>query len=144
MDPFATSLKGFYAMGYIGKQAGTFTMRNGIAFVSPGFEVNDIGFQSHADRILFDTHYQFNEMDPGRILRSWNVSMGPDAVWNFAGERVFANVNGSLSFEFLNYWRTSLRIQVDPWTDDDRLTRGGPIARSPSSFAGNFYLYSEG
>ncbi len=144
VDPFATSLKGFYAMGYIGKQAGTFTMRNGIAFVSPGFEVNDIGFQSHADRILFDTHYQFNEMDPGRILRSWNVSMGPDAVWNFAGERVFANVNGSLSFEFLNYWRTSLRIQVDPWTDDDRLTRGGPIARSPSSFAGNFNLNSDG
>ena len=55
VDPFATSLKGFYAMGYIGKQAGTFTMRNGIAFVSPGLEVNDVGFQSHADRILFDT-----------------------------------------------------------------------------------------
>ena len=67
VDPFATSLTGYYAMGYIGKQAGTFTMRNGIAFVSPGFEVNDIGFQSHADRILFDTHYQFNEIDPGRL-----------------------------------------------------------------------------
>ena len=144
VDPFATSLNGFYAMGYIGKQAGTFTMRNGIAFVSPGFEVNDIGFQSHADRILFDTHYQFNEIDPGRILRSWNVSISPDAVWNFAGERVFANVNSSLSFEFLNYWRTSMRVQVDPWTDDDRLTRGGPMARSPGSFAGNVNLNSDG
>ena len=26
VDPFATSLTGYYAMGYIGKQAGTFTM----------------------------------------------------------------------------------------------------------------------
>ena len=143
VDSFARSLKGFYAMGYIGKQAGTFTMRNGIAFVSPGFEVNDLGFQSHADRILFDTHYQFNEIDPGNILRSWNISISPDAIWNFAGKRVFANVNSNLLLEFLNYWRTSMRIQIDPWTDDDRLTRGGPMARSPSSFAGNVSINSD-
>ena len=143
VNPSATSLKGLYVMGFIGKQAGSFTMRNGVAFVSPGFEANDLGFQSHADRVLFDTHYQYNQVEPGRILRSWNASMSPDAVWNSAGDRVFANVNAMLNLTFLNYWRTSFRVQVDPWTDDDRLLRGGPMARSPGSFSGRLNLNSD-
>lgn len=143
IDPLATSLTGFFVMGFVGKRAGTFTMRNGFAFVSPGFEVNDLGFQSHADRVLFDTHYQYNQTEPGRILRSWSVSASPDAVWNTTGERVFANVNGQVNLQFLNYWRGTLRVQIDPWTDDDRLTRGGPIARSPSSFSGRLNLTSD-
>jgi hypothetical protein len=144
LDPTRTSLDGFYAMAYLGKQAGTFTMRNGFAYVSPGYEVNDLGFQSEADRIYFDTHYQYNQPNPGRFLRSWSASASPDAKWSSAGDRVFANVNAQVSVELLNYWRSSLRVQVDPWTDDDRLTRGGPMARTPSSFQGRFNLSSDG
>jgi len=144
VDPARTSLDGFYAMAYLGKQAGTFTMRNGFAYVSPGFEVNDLGFQSEADRIYFDTHYQYNQPNPGRFLRSWNANISPDAKWNSAGDRIFANVNAQVNFELLNYWRSSFRVQVDPWTDDDRLTRGGPMARTPSSFQGRLNLNSDG
>ncbi|HET9949338.1 MAG TPA: DUF5916 domain-containing protein [Longimicrobiales bacterium] len=144
LDPDATSLDGFYAMAYVGKQAGTFTMRNGFAYVSPGYEVNDLGFQSEADRIYFDTHYQFNRPNPGPIFRSWSASVSPDAKWNTAGERIFANVNAQVNVELLNYWRGTFRVQVDPWTDDDQLTRGGPMARTPSSFQGRFNVSSDG
>ena len=144
VNPSATSLSGLYLMGFIGKQAGSFIMRNGMAWVSPGFEANDLGFHSHADRVLWDTHFQYEQVEPGRILRSWNVGGGPDAVWNSAGDRVFANVNVNLNLTFLNYWRTFLRVQVNPWTDDDRLTRGGPMARSPGTFTGRVRLTSDG
>jgi len=144
VDPSATSLGGLYLMAYAGKQAGSFTMRNAVALVSPGFESNDLGFQSDADRILFDTHYQYNQPNPGRFFRSWSFNMSPDAKWNTSGDRIFTNVNSQVSLELLNYWRASLRVQVDPWTDDDRLTRGGPMARSPSSFDGRLNLNSDG
>jgi len=144
VDPMATSLSGFYAMGYLGKQAGNFTMRNGVAVISPGYEVNDLGFHTSADRILFDTHYQYTQPDPGRVLRSWSFFGGPDAVWNFAGDRTFANLNLQSSIELLNYWSTSVRFQYDPWNDDDRLTRGGPIARSPSGTSVRLRLNSDG
>ena len=144
VDPTATSLSGFYAMGYVGKQAGNFTMRTGVAAVSPGYEANDLGFHTSADRVLLDTHYQYTQPEPGRVLRSWGVFGGPDAVWNFAGDRTFANVNTQLSLEFLNYWRTSFRVQYNPWTDDDRLTRGGPIARAPGAFSTRVSLNSDG
>lgn len=143
LDSLATSLGGFYVMGYLGKQAGTFTMRNGFAYVSPGYEVNDLGFQSDADRILFDTHYQYNQPNPGRFLRNWSVNISPDGKWNTARDMVFANVNTQLSVELLNYWRSSLRVQIDPWYNDDRLTRGGPIARTPGSWQARFNLSSD-
>ncbi len=144
LDPAATSLSGFYAMGYVGKQAGNFTMRNGFAAISPGYEVNDLGFHTNADRFLLDTHYQYTQPDPGRVFRSWRVFGGPDAVWNFAGDRTRANVNLSNSLTFLNYWRTTVRLQYDPWNEDDRLTRGGPIARSPARKSVTFRLNSDG
>ena len=143
LDSAATSLSGFYAMGYFGKQAGTFTMRNGFAYISPGYEANDIGFHTNADRILFDTHYQYNQLEPGRWLRSWRFFGGPDAVWNTAGDMTFMNVNVQTSVEFLNYWTTTVRLQYNPWTEDDRLTRGGPMARSPSQLSGRLNLNSD-
>jgi hypothetical protein len=144
LDSAATSLGGFYAMAYVGKQAGTFTMRNGFAYVSPGYEVNDLGFQSEADRILVDTHYQYSQPTPGRFLRSWNTAISPDGKFNTAGDMVFANVNAMLNMEWLNYWRTNIRVQVDPWYDDDRLTRGGPMARTPGSWQARINVNSDG
>jgi hypothetical protein len=144
LDPAASSLGGYEVMAYVGKQAGSFTMRNGFAYISPGFEANDLGFHSDADRILMDTHYQYDQRTPGRYFRSWNVNVGPDAKWNTAGDRIFSNINTQLTLELLNYWRGSVRLQWDPWTDDDRLTRGGPMARSPGAFDMRVNLNSDG
>lgn len=144
VDPLATSLSGFYGMAYVGKQAGNFTMRNGLAVVSPGYEANDLGFHTNADRFILDTHYQYTQPDPGRVLRSWSMFGGPDAVWNFAGDRTFTNINTMARIELLNYWGTTVRVQYNPWVDDDRLTRGGPIAQSPGGFSGNLNVNSDG
>ena len=143
LDPAATSMSGLYAMGYVGKQAGTFTMRNGFAYISPGYEANDIGFHTNADRILFDTHYQYNQVEPGRWLRSWRFFGGPDSVWNTSGDMMFMNLNVQTSVELLNYWTTTVRLQYEPWTEDDRLTRGGPNARTPSRLSGRVNLASD-
>ena len=144
VDSAATALSGFYAMGYVSKRAGNFTMRTGVAAVSPGYEVNDLGFHTKADRVLLDTQFRYTQPDTGSVLRSWNVNLGgPDAAWNLAGDRIFTNVNASASLLFLNYWRAYLRFRYDPWTDDDGLTRGGPIARSPSSNSSMFRLTSD-
>ncbi len=145
LDPTATSLSGVYAMAYVGKHAGNFTMRTGLAAVSPGYEVNDLGFHTSADRVLLDTQFRYTQPNPGKILRSWRLNIGgPDAIWNFAGDRTFANFNGSIRLELLNYWSTLFRFRYDPWTDDDGLTRGGPIARSPGSRSWRVRLTSDG
>ena len=144
VDPTATSLGGFYAMGYVGKEAGNFRTRNGFAFVSPGYEVNDLGFHSNADRILMDLHYQYISPERGRFLRSWTAILGgPNGIWNSSGERMFANINNIGRVEFLNYWSVSARVMYALWSNDDRLTRGGPMARSPAELSGSFSVNSD-
>ena len=143
LDPTATTLTGYYAFVEWMRQAGTFSPRVVLAAVSPGHEVNDLGFQSEADRIIFDTHFQYNQPLPGDFLRSWSIGGGPDAKWNYDGRRVFTNFNASSNFQYLNYWSTSLRLEHEPRYYDDRLTRGGPMAERPPSYVANFSIRSD-
>jgi hypothetical protein len=143
VDPSATSMAGYYAMVDAVKQAGAFAAKVAVAAASPGYEVNDLGFQSASDRIILDTNFQYNQPDPGRILRQWNVRGSPDAVWNFAGDRVWTEVNTSFTMQFLNYWSLGGRIAYNPRHDDDRLTRGGPLASTPRRLSGDGNIRSD-
>ena len=133
VDPSATSMGGFYHMAEINKQAGSFTGRIGTAYLSPGYEVNDLGFQTETDRFILDTHFQWNQPRPGRYFRNWTVMGGPDTKWNTSGDLIFSDINLQSNWRWLNYWGGSVRVAVRPPVDDDRLTRGGPMARTPSS-----------
>jgi hypothetical protein len=144
LDPNATSLGGYYAMVDVAKQAGAFGGRVALAAASPGYEVNDLGFQSASDRLIVDTNLSYNQPNPGRILRQWDVRGGPDAVWNYAGDRIWAELNGGFNWQFLNYWGGGARLSYNPAHDDDRLTRGGPLARTPRRFGGSINLRSDG
>ncbi|MFW6199168.1 MAG: DUF5916 domain-containing protein, partial [Gemmatimonadota bacterium] len=143
LDPGATSLSGYYGFLEWQGQAGAFTPRVVLAALSPGYEVNDLGFQSEADRFIFDTHFQYDQPVPGDVLRSWNVGGGPDAKWNYDGQRVFTNINMNVNLQLLNYWSTSTRLAFEPRYDDDHLTRGGPMAESPPRYITSFNLRSD-
>ena len=144
LDANATSLAGYYAMVDIVKQAGAFGAKVAVAASSPGYEVNDLGFQSASDRIILDTNFTYNQPNPGRILRQWDARWSPDAVWNYAGDRVWTEVNGDVDWQFLNYWSGVVRLEYNPPHDDDRLTRGGPLARTPRRFGGRVNFSSDG
>jgi hypothetical protein len=143
LDPEATGLAGYYAMAELNKQAGTFTGRLATAAASPGYEVNDLGFQTAADRLIFDTHFQYNQTRPGRYIRNWSTFGGPDAIWNYGGNRVMAEFNAQIRATFMNYWGASVRTAYNPETDNDRLTRGGPLARDPRGYSVNFNFNSD-
>jgi hypothetical protein len=143
LDPTATSLTGYYGFIDLVKQAGAFGAKASVGVASPGYEVNDLGFQSDADRIVLDTNFQYTQPNPGSILRNWNVRWSPDAVWNYAGDRVHAEINGNLNVQLLNYWGAGARLAYNPRNDDDRLTRGGPLARKPQRLGGTINVNSD-
>jgi len=143
LDSTATSMAGYYAMAGVEKQAGAFQARVTTAAVSPGYEVNDIGFQSRADRLVLDTTLRYQQTLPGNVFRSWEIRGGPDAIWNFAGDRLFAELNIFGFWQLLNYWAGGWRFGFNPGTDDDALTRGGPLARTPRGYYANFNVDSD-
>jgi hypothetical protein len=71
------------------------------------------------------------------------VRGSPDASWNYAGDRVHGEINGNLNFQLLNYWGGGLGLNYNPANDDDRLTRGGPIARTPRQFSQSVNVSSD-
>ncbi len=143
LDTGAGSLGGYYGMVDLVKQSGAFTWKGAMSLSSPGYEVNDLGFQSASDRVMFDTNFQYSQPNPGRFFRNWNVRWSPDGTWNYAGDRVHAEVNGNINFQLLNYWGAGARLAYNPRNDDDRLTRGGPIARTPQRWGGTANLNSD-
>jgi hypothetical protein len=143
VDSTATSMSGYYAMMDLTKQSGYVQMKVAMAALSPGYEVNDMGFQTETDRFIIDTDLSYQQPRPGRHFRNWRMWGSPDAKWNSNGDLIFANFNSNLRFQLLNYWGGSMRVAYDFATDDDRLTRGGPMARRPSEWGGNISINSD-
>jgi hypothetical protein len=143
LDPAARSLAGYYGFVDLVKQAGAFTAKVAMSLASPGYEVNDLGFQPASDRVVLDTNFQYSQPVPGGILRNWNVRWSPDGAWNYAGDRVHGEMNGNVNVQFLNYWGAGMRLAYNPRNDDDRLTRGGPIARTPQRWSGTANVNSD-
>jgi hypothetical protein len=134
LDPAATSLSGYTANLELHRQAGVHWRGNVLLSASsPGFEVNDLGYQRNADRREVEARIQYQETRPGDVFRRYDLSVQPRASWNFNGDRLSTNVSSRLSLTFLNYWSTNLSYQHGLATLDDRLTRGGPLAQSPAT-----------
>jgi len=52
-------------------------------------------------------------------------------------------VNTSFNLQFLNYWSLGGGLRYNPSHDDDRLTRGGPMARTPRRLSGDVNVRSD-
>lgn len=143
IDSLATSMAGYYAMVDLDKRAGAYQAKIALAGASPSYEANDLGYQTAADRIMLDTNFMYQQTRPGTRIRRWEIRGGPDAVWNYGGQNIFAEVNAFGNITFMNYWGFGWRVAFNPETYNDRLTRGGPVSRDPQGYSGNFSLSSD-
>ncbi|MGM0668598.1 MAG: DUF5916 domain-containing protein [Gemmatimonadota bacterium] len=133
LDPSATSLTGYTGEISFRRQAGLhWRGRAELKATSPGFEVNDLGFQRDADRREAEFSLEYQENRPGDLLRNWEISASPRASWNFDGDRVGTTLSFRSRLTFLNYWSLNPSYTRDFESYDDRLTWGGPLARKPA------------
>ena len=138
LDPTRTSLNGTAASVQFRKASGRHWTGDGwVATTSPGFEMNDLGFQQRADRHAAGGGIRYQELEPGDVLRTWNVFSGNDFAVNWDGDVVDARNFLRGTVQFLNYWSISGMIRNEPERMDDRFTRGGPLAETPHA------MYSE-
>ena len=131
-DPTRTSLSGYGGHVSINKLAG----RHGLGSVtyqdcSPGFELNDVGFQNVADRRALSWLGLYKEDQSHGIIRNWDTFLFGNYAWNYGGDRTYEKYGGVWEGVLTNYWNVSIRGEVFPGHIDDRLTRGGPLSRFP-------------
>lgn len=144
LDPDATALTGYLANLELSKRAGRhWRGRLALSAVSPGLEINDLGFQTAADRVEADLNVRYLENRPGTRLRSWSVAVGPELTWNYGGDLLERGVRFSASGQTLRYLSGGLTVRHAFAGLDDRLTRGGPLVRSVPSTAVSANLHSD-
>jgi hypothetical protein len=134
LDPNATSLSGASGQVQLSKQTGTHWTGNAeYAVISPGYEINDIGFQQRVDRRGLSGRLTWSERTPGTFFRRIDLTLNPTLYTNFDGDWLDKNLRLRGNFRHLNYWGVDLESDLIAERMDDRLTRGGPMARAPRS-----------
>ncbi len=143
LDSSATTMRGYAARLDIGKRSGTWRGNVAVNTTSPGYEVNDLGFQSAADRSAVDINLTYEQVRPGKYFRRWNARLGPDVSWNYGGERVETSLGGGGNGQFVNFWNFGYNYTHTIESLDDRLTRGGVLAAKPSGNSGFIFLSTD-
>jgi hypothetical protein len=141
LDPSRTSLS-----GHIGEIAlrhlGSWDMTVGYKESSPGFELNDLGFQGPTDYRTASFFLGRRINQPRRILREHSYYAFSAGRWNFAGDPTLTAFGGGVNGTFNNLYYTGAEGHFTTPTWDDRLTRGGPLARRPPEYQLSTYFGS--
>jgi hypothetical protein len=132
LDPTRTSLAGYNGRVNLNRNSGTWRFNASLWGVSPGFEVNDLGFMGTGDRAGAHAVSTWRKVQPDRLTRSRSFWVSKWYTWNFGrqiqGDGVQLNGNATLN----NYTDLNSGMGLVRRVQDDRLTRGGPSASNPS------------
>jgi len=144
LDPDATSLRGAGARVWLNKERGKWFSNSGVGFMTPGFELNDIGFQSRSDIVNGHTVFGHRWSKPGKVKQFARADMSLYGSTDFGGNVTSRGMWHGGFVEFLNRagvnWWSSYNTEVTAV----RLTRGGPRMKAPPNGEAGFYAYTNG
>ena len=130
-DPNRTSLDGHIGEIALQKNGG---LHGSLAYkeVSPGLELNDMGFQGRGDYRALSFLNGYQQDKAGKTFRDYLIYWYANQTWNFGGTSIYRSLNGGAEGTLTNFWYVGLNWGLNPKFYDDRFTRGGPEARVPA------------
>lgn len=134
-DPSLTSMRGYELYARLAKDAGDWMWEMSSNVKSPGFEANDVAFNSQADRIWMSGNLVRQWTKPTSLVRSSWFLVGGQQAYNFSHDLVDRQVQAYGQVTLLNYWNASAFAIYRFPRLDDQLARGGPVlARAPQLY----------
>jgi hypothetical protein len=143
LDPLRTSLSGWSGSLGFARVQGGYVYGVSAAATSPGFEINDLGYQTRADRASTSAYATRRWTRPGRLFRRADLGVGASASWNHAGDRLSTSASVNWYAQFLNWWGMQGNVAVNPRAVSDNLTRGGPLGRVPAGWSSALRVSSD-
>ena len=141
VDPNRTSLNGYAGELSLAKYGGDLRGSVTYSVVSPGYEVNDIGFENRADYHAIATGLLYRETDP-KHFRFYEVWSFNTFAWNYGGDMIGNYYNAGGYMQFNNLWSFNANVNFAGDIYLDRLTRGGPVAKRAKDWNFNFNINS--
>lgn len=132
LDTTRTALDGTLARASLSKWGGGITRFQTVyERVSPGFEMNDLGFQTRADYQLFRNWFSLALTRPTRWYRSAQLNFNAHQQWTTDGLLTQRGLNFNWHVQTPNtwWWHVGSNYGGFGGVYDDRQTRGGPAMR---------------
>ena len=136
-DPTRTSLTGNAQRLTMSKFGGGITRFQSVyQRFSPGFETNDVGFQSRADEQMFRNWFSLNFNNPSKISRRAFLNFNTFQTWTTEGLPTNMSLNTNWHVQFPNQWWGHIGGNYGNFkaTYSDREARGGPAVRRSSDY----------
>lgn len=131
LDSSRTALAGYTGSLRLAKNGGKHWLWEvGGSAESPGFELNDVGRLGSADDLEFFGTLRYRETVPGKIFRSYDLTVNPYSGWNFGGTRKYSGASLEGNFDWKNFWHSFLGFELSARGLSDDLTRGGPLMKT--------------
>ena len=143
-DPFRSSLGGHFYSLSMAKTGGEHWLGS-LTYeeTGPGFDVNELGFQRRSDIRALGSSIRYRQTSPGRYFRNWHAELHNTTSRNADGDNIERRASFVGEAQWSNFWSTELIARLQPATLDDRLTRGGPVARRSGSHDFNFSVQTD-
>lgn len=143
LDPKKTSLSGFATEVSLQKSGGKHWLGSlSYSEVSPGYEVNDLGFQNRADYRATSFVVIYRETDPAYV-RNYEFWLSGNYAKNYDGDVIDIGPAAAGFVQFNNLWAANFHLSYAGKEYWDRLTRGGPVTSRPRDWYLNFNIRSD-
>jgi len=137
-----------YLNGWMGrfgfkKMRGKFTAQTALGIISPGFNVNDLGYSRMTNVINGHLVLGYRWVHPTNWYRKIYLNVMTSQNRDFDDNILFRQIYSSLFYVLPNYYSISASIQRSPEGLDNYLTRGGPIMGYPGYLASSLSVSTD-
>ena len=125
-DTTATHLNGWGGKLQIGKGSkGRWKYSAGATWLSPGLELNDLGYMNTADEFTQENVVSYLVNQPVSIFNTCEISLEQFNSWNFNGQYLGSGAHLSFLSQFKNQWGFSTNLIYHSRSLDTKILRGG-------------------
>lgn len=126
LDTSSTHLNGWGGKFTIGKGSkGRWKYSSGATWLSPGLELNDLGYMNTADQITQVNVVSYLVNQPVSIFNTCEMSLEQFNTWNFNGQYIGSGAHLSFTSVFKNQWGFAANLIYHSKTLDTKILRGG-------------------
>lgn len=134
-DTTATHLNGWGGKLMVGKGSkGHWKYSTGAIWLSPGLELNDLGYMNSADEIKQDNIVSYLINKPIALFNTFEISLEEFNNWNFNSQYLGSGANMIFTSGFKNQWTLNANFIYNSNSLDTKILRGGYDMKMPHTF----------
>jgi len=143
-DPARTSLRGHAGSLRFGRTNNhDLRFETGVAWRSPGFEINDLGYMRNANQVNQFTWVGYVKRNPFSVFDSWSLNGNQWLDWDFGGTFLGARYNVNSHATFRTKYSAGFNLTRTGEHTSNTELRGGPSSRLPGYWETSAYLNTD-